>query len=119
MMLDKNDNRERLIRALAQIETEALMGAFLDDLCTPQEVAAMAERLEIARLLRYEHLSYRDISHRTGASTTTVARVARFLKQENNGGYDRVLENINKSNRGLKNDTDIENRVTEKRAVKG
>lgn len=35
--------------------------------------------------------NYRDIAAMTGASTTTVARVARFLNQENYQGYKLVL----------------------------
>lgn len=69
---------------------------YLTDLCTPQEIAAMAERLEIAILLSEKNLSYRDISHRTGASTTTVARVARFLNDEPHGGYRKTIQKLQK-----------------------
>ena len=38
--------------------------------------------------------SYRDISATTGASTTTVGRVARFLEKEGFQGYRLVLDRL-------------------------
>ena len=97
-MTDEKEKHERdLFKGFAGLSDADEVSAFLRDLCTPQEISAMAERLYIARLLNDRNLSYRDISHRTGASTTTVARVARFLTQENNGGYDRVLDMNNQN----------------------
>ena len=37
-------------------------------------------------------LTYREIHEATGVSTTTIVRVARFLRQENNGGYRILLD---------------------------
>jgi len=37
-------------------------------------------------------LSYRDINARTGVSTTTIGRVARFLNEEPHKGYRSVLD---------------------------
>jgi TrpR-related protein YerC/YecD len=67
---------------------------FMIDLMTPGEIAAFAERWAIARLLNEGKLGYREIAAQTGASTTTVARVARFLKQEPYHGYKLVLDRI-------------------------
>ncbi len=64
---------------------------FLTDLCTPSELRALAARWQVAQLLDEGALSYRDISAQTGASTTTVGRVARFLKEEPNQGYALAL----------------------------
>jgi len=68
------------------------MASLLADLCTPAEVRTLAERWLVARLLDSTDLSYRDIHEATGVSTTTIVRVARFLKQENNLGYRRTLD---------------------------
>ena len=66
--------------------------ALLRDLCTPAEVRALAERWQVARLLDEDRLTYREIHQATGVSTTTIVRVARFLRQENNGGYRQLLD---------------------------
>ena len=68
--------------------------AFLTDLCTPAELRALAERWHVARLLDEGRLTYREIHEATGVSTTTIVRVARFLKQEMNGGYRAVLDRV-------------------------
>ncbi|QQR68362.1 MAG: helix-turn-helix domain-containing protein [Alphaproteobacteria bacterium] len=66
---------------------------FLLDLCTPAEINAFRERWEIAQLVD-QGLSYREVAVITGASTTTVTRVARFLQLERHCGYRRALEEL-------------------------
>lgn len=90
----KKDSESALYDAMLCCKTADECRAFLTDLCTRQEVAALSERWVIARLLAAGGLSYRDISAATGASTTTVGRVARFLQQEPHKGYQLVLERI-------------------------
>ena len=85
-----------LFEIIGQLEDSAEARAFFQDLCTPAEIHAMAERLKIAKLLAREKLSYREISEKTGASTTTIGRVARFLREENNRGYELVLNRCRK-----------------------
>lgn len=68
------------------------MGRLLTDLCTPAEIRTMAERWHVARLLDGTDLSYREIHDATGVSTTTIVRVARFLRQEPHHGYRRALD---------------------------
>ena len=90
---EKNGAVEALCEALCHLQTKEEAQAFLIDLCTPQEMAVLAERWQIARLLDKGELSYRDISAKTGASTTTVSRVARFLNGDY-GGYKAMLERV-------------------------
>lgn len=61
----------------------------LRDVGTLAELHAWSERLEVARRVARGE-TYRDITRRTGASTTTVTRVARFLSG-GTGGYRRAL----------------------------
>jgi TrpR-related protein YerC/YecD len=68
------------------------MGRLLTDLCTPAEIRTLAERWHVARLLDGTDLSYRDIHDATGVSTTTIVRVARFLRQEPHHGYRRAID---------------------------
>ena len=88
------EDTEALIQALLTLQSEAEMRAFLDDLCTPSEMRAFAERFKVARLLDEGQLSYRDIALRTGASTTTITRVARFLREMPHKGYRLVLDRL-------------------------
>lgn len=81
----------QLAAAFALLRNPDEITKFLYDLCTPGELKDLAERLAIARLLDQGGLSYRDISAQTGASTTTVGRVARFLQHEPHQGYRLVL----------------------------
>lgn len=81
-----------LCAALLTPRSPEQMRMLLADLCTPAEVRTIAERWHVARLLDHGALSYREIQDATGVSTTTVVRVARFLRQEPNQGYRRALD---------------------------
>ena len=89
-----DDEVDRLCAALSGLRTPDEARRFLRDIATPGEIAAFGERLRIAGLLDEGALSYRDIAAATGASTTTIARVARFLKDEPHGGYRLVLDRL-------------------------
>lgn len=78
-----------LCQVIASLKTEEDAGNFLRDVATLSELQAMSERLEVARLLS-KGLSYRQVAAQTGASTTTVTRVAHFL-ENGTGGYRKVL----------------------------
>ena len=87
-----------LCAALLTPADVAEMGRLLSDLCTPSEIRTLAERWHVARLLDGTDLSYRDIHEATGVSTTTIVRVARFLRQEPNLGYRRAIDTLGNSN---------------------
>ena len=81
-----------LRRALLSPVNADEMGRLLADLCTPAEIRTLAERWHVARLLEAGLLTYREIHDATGVSTTTIVRVARFLKQEPHQGYRLALD---------------------------
>ena len=81
-----------LCQALLAPRDESEMSRFLGDLCTPAEIRTLAERWHVARLLDGTSLSYREIHEATGASTTTIVRVARFLRQEAHQGYRLAID---------------------------
>ncbi|MBU6235110.1 MAG: hypothetical protein KGQ41_04640 [Alphaproteobacteria bacterium] len=97
-MATKNETPEQrfasLCKALTLLKSEDEIRRFLIDLCTPGEIKDFGERWLIARLLAAGDMSYREISAETGASTTTVGRVARFLEQEPHQGYKAILERL-------------------------
>ena len=85
---------EDLCRALLTPRDEGEMARLLADLCTPAEVRTLAERWHVARLLAETDLTYRDIHDATGVSTTTIVRVARFLKQEPHQAYQLAIRRL-------------------------
>jgi TrpR-related protein YerC/YecD len=93
-MRDSAEDRDAVAKAILTLKDAGEVRAFLDDLCTPAELRAFAERFKVARLLDEGQLSYREISERTGASTTTVTRVARFLREMPHQGYRLVLDRM-------------------------
>src|SRR3954468_15794487 len=84
--------RDALCAALLTPRSREEMARLLTDLCTPAEIRTLGERWHVARLLDGTDLSYRDIHDATGVSTTTIVRVARFLRQEPNRGYRQALD---------------------------
>ena len=86
--------RKNLAKALASVKTAEEMERFLVDLCTPAELRALAERWHVAKMLDAGDQSYREINALTGVSTTTIGRVARFLKDEPHQGYRTVLDRM-------------------------
>jgi TrpR-related protein YerC/YecD len=83
---------KELFEAILQLETPAEAERFFRDLCTLAELEAMAHRWEVARLLD-RGLPYLEIAQRTHASTTTVTRVAHWLRH-GEGGYRLALERL-------------------------
>jgi TrpR-related protein YerC/YecD len=87
---------EDLADALLTPASREEMARLLTDLCTPAEIRTLAERWHVARLLDGTGLSYRDIHDATGVSTTTIVRVARFLRQEPHQGYRAAIDRLKK-----------------------
>lgn len=81
--------RALIASALCTLESEAETEALVEDLLTPRETLDLAQRLEVARLLR-ARTSYLGVSKVTGASSTTVSRVSKCLNA-GAGGYALVL----------------------------
>ena len=90
-----------LVDILTKIDDKKVMKNFLIDITTPSELETLQERLNVAMLLQ-EGLSYKEISAKTGSSTTTITRVARFLKDEKFGGYRWVIKNLLKEEKQKK-----------------
>jgi TrpR-related protein YerC/YecD len=84
------EDLQQLATAFLALKTTDEVAAFLRDLCTPAEIEALSHRLQVARLLA-QGLPYATVAERVGASTTTVTRVAQWLRR-GEGGYGIVLE---------------------------
>ena len=81
-----------LCEAVASLRNPAEAARFLRDLCTLSELEAMAHRWQVVRLLE-AGVPYLEISRRTHASTTTVTRVAHWLRH-GEGGYRLLLDRM-------------------------
>lgn len=91
---DQDQDLAALCEALLLLENRDEVRNFLIDLCSPAELKALSERWVIARILDQGEASYRHISAQTGASTTTIGRVARFLEKEHFQGYRLILDRL-------------------------
>jgi len=78
-----------LFETIASLRTAQETQAFLRDLCTRAELDAMAHRWQVAQLLE-EGLPYLEVAQKAQASTTTVTRVAQWLRN-GEGGYRLAL----------------------------
>lgn len=76
--------------AVLSLETKEECARFFEDVCTVKELAAIAQRVEVAKMLREER-TYLDIAKETGASTATISRVNRSLNYGTKG-LDMVIE---------------------------
>lgn len=70
---------------------------FFEDVCTIAEIKAMAQRLEVAKMLR-DGKTYTEICEKTGASTATISRVNRCLNYGADG-YSMILNRLDEEGR--------------------
>lgn len=85
----KNKYMDNLYKAILKLENEEDVADFFEDVCTINELNSIAQRLEVARLLK-ANTTFSEIEKQTGASSATISRVNRAL-QYGAGGYDLVL----------------------------
>ena len=88
-------NVKEFYQAVLALQSEEECAAFFDDICTYQELEALAQRLEVAILLS-EGNSYINVNKLTGASTATICRVSKALNY-GDGGYNTVIERMKRN----------------------
>lgn len=81
-----------LLDALLACRDREEMSRFLRDLMTKQEIEEFTKRFQAARMLS-EDTQYNAIIEKTGLSSATVARIAKWLKGSL-GGYRLVLARL-------------------------
>ena len=84
-----------LFKAVLSLKDETECYTFFEDICTINELLSLAQRFEVAAMLRAGK-TYLDIAEKTGASTATISRVNRSLNYGNDG-YDMVFKRLNES----------------------
>ena len=92
MALRQTQETDRLMDAMLALQTREEAYQLFDDLCTVKEIQDMAQRLEIAFLLR-NGTKYQDVADRTGVSSATISRVNRCL-QYGAGGYQLITKRL-------------------------
>lgn len=83
---------DSLFEAILLLENEEECYRFFEDICTVSELKAMAQRLEVAKMLEND-FTYSEIVEATGASTATVSRVKRCLHYGSDG-YRLILDKL-------------------------
>lgn len=81
-----------LLQALLALRDTNEARRFLRDLLTEPELAEFSRRWQAARLLS-RAVPYTEVQRATGLSSTTVARVARWL-QRGRGGYQLMIKRL-------------------------
>ncbi|MGG1685167.1 YerC/YecD family TrpR-related protein [Pseudalkalibacillus sp. NRS-1564] len=94
MQIDKLRGKtlDQLFEAILSLKDLEECYLFFDDLATVNEIQSLAQRLEVARMLR-EGFTYHKIETETGASTATISRVKRSLNYGNDG-YQMTLDRV-------------------------
>ncbi len=88
----RDEHTDSLFDAILLLKDREECYNFFEDLCTIAELKALAQRLQVAKMLR-EKRTYTEICEQTGASTATISRVNRCLVYGADG-YNTVLDRL-------------------------
>ncbi|PIX62158.1 hypothetical protein CO057_00210 [Candidatus Uhrbacteria bacterium CG_4_9_14_0_2_um_filter_41_50] len=81
-----------LFKAILKLKDTDEARAFFRDLLTANEIVEFGQRWKVAQMLA-EGISYTKIAEETGMSSTTIARVHKWLKK-GMGGYKLILKRL-------------------------
>lgn len=81
-----------LYKAILALENEGECKRFLRDLLTEKEIKEFTNRWKVARML-YKKIPYEKIEKDTGMSSTTIARIQKWLIN-GMGGYRLILKRL-------------------------
>lgn len=88
----QDEQIDRLFEAILCLETIEECYRFFEDIGTINEIKSLAQRLEVAIMLRQKK-TYQEITQKTHASTATISRVNRCLNYGANG-YNLILDRL-------------------------
>ncbi len=97
-MISKKDSKKigELMWAIMVLKTGSEARRFFRDLLSENELIEFGNRWKAARMLA-KNVPYTEIEKETGLSSTTVARVSKWLSG-GTGGYRLVLNRLNHHN---------------------
>lgn len=84
-----NKDTKELIDVLVSLRTNDEAKKFLRDLLTEKELLEFGKRWRVAKMLD-QGIPYTEIESETGLSSTTIARISKWL-QNGKGGYRTML----------------------------
>lgn len=94
--MKKDQNQKKLIdlfEAILLLENTNEAKRFFRDLLTQEELREFSKRWQAAQMLD-KKIPYTEIEKETGLSSTTIARVSRWLKN-GKGGYKLIIKKLN------------------------
>jgi len=91
MSISKND-KNKLYQAILALKNEDECRRFLRDLLTEPEINEFANRWKVALMLD-QKIQYERIAKDTGMSSTTIARISKWLNN-GMGGYKLILKRL-------------------------
>lgn len=83
---------KKLYKAILSLKTEDECRRFFRDLLTEAEIKEFANRWQVAQMLE-KKVSYEKIAKETGMSSTTIARISKWLSS-GMGGYQLILKRL-------------------------
>ncbi|AFK87559.1 MULTISPECIES: YerC/YecD family TrpR-related protein [Thermoanaerobacterium] len=93
----RDENVDKLFEAILMLKDMEECYRFFEDIATINEVKSLAQRLQVAKMLR-DRKTYIEIAEKTGASTATISRVNRALNYGANG-YNLILDRLKEKSR--------------------
>ncbi len=99
MQIDKlrGELLDQFFDVILSLETREECYQFFDDVATMNEIQALSQRLQVAKMLR-EGSTYNEIEQEAKASTATISRVRRCLDY-GSGGYSMILDRQEEKNK--------------------
>ena len=87
--MDKSQFTDSFFDAVLTLKTREECYKFFGDACTPKEIATIAQRFAVAKMLN-EKKVYNEIIEATGASPATISRDSRAI----NEGFQTAFERL-------------------------
>ncbi len=88
----RREDIDELFDAILTLSDREDCYRFFEDICTINEIHAIAQRLQVAKMLM-EKKTYNEIEDETKASTATISRINKCIVYGADG-YKRVLERL-------------------------
>lgn len=90
----ESEDAKDFYKILLNLQTEVECRNFLRDLLTEKEIKEFINRWKVVRLLD-KKIPYEEITRQTGMSSTTIARISKWLN-DGMGGYRLMLQRVKK-----------------------
>ena len=88
----KSKELDLFFKAILELKDIEECYKFFEDVATINEVKSLAQRLNVANLLKHKK-TYSEIAEITGASTATISRINKCLNYGSDG-YTLILERL-------------------------